>query len=82
MLNLPVDMQLQMSDCMAAPILLYGTEVYGYENSEIMESLFLQFYKIIMCFKKGTPNTILYGELGRYPAEIIIKSRVIGFWKG
>ena len=74
MLNLPLDMKLQMFDCMVAPTLLYGAEVYGYQNSEIIESLFVQFYKIIMCFKKSTPNSILYGELGRYPAEILIKS--------
>ena len=65
-------MQLQMFDAMVAPILLYGAEVYGYEKSDITESLFLQFYKIIMCFKKTTPNPILYGELGRYPSEILI----------
>ena len=80
-LNLPVDMQLQMFDCMVVPILLYGAEIYGYEKSDIIESLFLQFYKIIMCFKKCTPNAILYGELGRYPADILIKSRMVGFWK-
>ena len=34
-----------------------------------------------MCFTNRTPNTILYGELGRYSANILIKSRVIGFWK-
>ena len=78
-LNLPVDMQLQMFDAMVAPILLYGAEVYGYEKSDIIESLFLQFYKIIMCLKKTTPNAILYEELGRYPSEILIKSRGIGF---
>ena len=80
-LNLPVDMQLQMFDCMVVPILLYGAEVYGYEKSEIIESLFLQFYKIVMRFKKSTPTAVLYGELGRYPADILIKSRMIGFWK-
>ena len=80
-LNLPIDMQLQMFDCMVVPILLYGSEIYGYEKSDIIESLFLQFYKIIMCFKKSTPNAILYGELGRYPADILIKSCMIGFWK-
>ena len=31
--------------------------------------------------KKTTPNIILYGELGRYPVEILIKSRMIGFWQ-
>ena len=51
-LNLPIDMQLQKFDCMAVPILLYGSEIYGYEKSDIIESIFLQFYKIIMSFKK------------------------------
>ena len=72
--NVPVDMQLQMFDALVAPILLYGAEVYGYEKSDIIESLFLQFYKIIMCFKKRKLHH-------RYPSEILIKSRVIGFWK-
>ena len=30
--------------------------------------------------KKTTPNTILYGELGRYPLTIAVKFRIIGFW--
>ena len=37
-----------MFDCMVVPILLYDAEIYGYEKSEIIESLFLQFYKIIL----------------------------------
>ena len=80
-LNLPVDMQLQMFDCMVVPILLYVAEIHGYEKSDIIESLFLHFYKIIMCLKKCTPNAILYGELGRYPADILIKSRMVVFGK-
>ena len=36
-LNLPIDMQLQMFDCMVVPILLYGSEIYGYEKSDIIE---------------------------------------------
>ena len=51
-------MQLQMFDFMVVPILLYGSEIYGYEKSDIIESLFLQFYKITS-FKKTTPNAIL-----------------------
>ena len=80
-LNIPVDIQLQMFECMVTPMLLYGSEVYGYEKSDIIESLFLQFFKIILCFKKSTSTAVLYSELGRYPAEILIKSRIIGFWK-
>ena len=36
-LNLPADIQLQMFDCMVSPILLYGSEVYGYGKSDIIE---------------------------------------------
>ena len=31
-LNLPIDIQLQMFDSMVSSILLYGSEVYGFEN--------------------------------------------------
>ena len=77
-LGLPIDIQLQMFDTMISPILLYGCEVWCFEN---IESLFLQFYKIILGVKKSTPNCILYGELDRYRIEIFIKSRMIGLWK-
>ena len=46
-------MQFQMFDCMVVPILLYGSEINVYKKSDIIESLFLQFYKIIMSFKKA-----------------------------
>ena len=80
-LGLPIDIQLQMFDSMVSPILLYGSEVYGFENCSIVDSIFLQFYKIILHFKKSTSNNILYGELGRFPSDILIKARMIGFWK-
>ena len=80
-LGLPIDLQLKMFDTMVTPILLYGCEIWGFENNNAIESLFLQFYKIILGVKKSTPNCILYGELGRFPVDIFIKSRMIGLWK-
>ena len=56
--------------------------VVKYGDSKIsMQSLFLQFLKIILGVKKSTPNCILYGELGRFPIEVFVKSRMIGMWR-
>ena len=57
---------------MVAPILLYGSEVSGFEKGGVLESLYLQFYKIILKAKKSTPNVILYDELGsnRFNSQI------------
>ena len=56
-LGLPIDIQLQMFDSMVSPILLYCSEVYGFENCSIVEYIFIQFYKIILHFKKSTSKT-------------------------
>ena len=80
-LFLPIDIQLKLFDSMVAPILLYGSEVWGFGNNRAIESLFLQFYKIILNMKKSTPDLVLLGELGRFPSDIFIKCRMIGFWK-
>ena len=62
---------------MIEPILLYGSEVWGYENLKILEQIHLKFYKRNLKVRNTTPNCIVYGELGRFPLEIRVKHRMI-----
>ena len=80
-LNLPIDIQLELFDTLVVPILLYGSEVWGFENCNIIENFHLQFCKQILKVKKSTPNCMVYGELGRIPLNILIKARMNGFWQ-
>ena len=78
--NLPVDLQLDLFDKMVIPILIYGCEVWGSENTDIIEKLHLKFCKMILNVKNGTPNVMIYGELGRYPLYIEVYTRMIKYW--
>lgn len=79
-LNLPIDLQLQLFDHTILPIALYSCEVWGFENTQIIENLHNEFLRRITKLKKSTPVYMLHAELGRKPIEITIKTRMIGFW--
>ena len=79
-LELPIDMQLELFDKTIVPILLYGCEIWGTDYCQLIESVHLRFCKHILGLKKSTPNCMVYGELGRFPLEIIVKCRMANFW--
>ena len=67
---------LKLFDSCVAPILLYGCEVWGYENTDIIEKVHTKFGKLIFGVKKSSHNRTMpiYGELGRYPLSITINT--------
>lgn len=79
-LHLPVDCQLKLFDQTIVPILLYGSEITGFENIRLLEKVHLDFLKGILKMKSSTPNSIVYGEFGRFPLEIQVKLRMIKYW--
>ena len=78
--HIPIDVQLKLFDSLVKPILLYGSEVWGYENLKILERVHLQFCKRILNLRLSTPNFMVYGELGRHPLNIRVQLRMIYFW--
>jgi hypothetical protein len=78
--NLSINCQLDFFDKLVKPILLYGCEIWGSGNNDILEKVHLKFCKIILHLKTTTPNCMIYGELGLYPLDIDIKLRNILYW--
>ncbi|KAI3382690.1 hypothetical protein SNEBB_010922 [Seison nebaliae] len=78
--ELPVDLQLQLFDSMVLPILTYGCEVWGDNQIKEMEALHLKYLKHVLCVHKKSSNDVVYGDLGRFPIEVHIKMRMVGFW--
>ena len=79
-MSVPVDLQLRLFDSLVLPVLLYSSEIWGFENIDIIEKVHLQFLKRILNVKSSTPNFMVYGETGRYPLDIHMKLRMLNFW--
>jgi uncharacterized membrane protein len=48
--NIPIDLQLKLFVSLVESIILYGSEVWGFENIQIMEKIHLKFCKRIFFF--------------------------------
>ena len=73
LLNKIVDAQIQ-------PILLYGGEIWGIDDCHVIESVHLSVLKQYLNVASRTPNTLVYGETGRYPLYINAVIKAIKYW--
>ena len=79
-LNLPVDIMLELFDKTVLPIMLYGCEIWGFGNNNMLETVFLKFCKFLLGLKSTTPNCMVYGETGCYPVSLTIQIRITSYW--
>jgi len=79
-LNLPIDLIFKLFDNTITPILTYSSEIWGYEDCTLVEKIHCEFIRKVLHLRKSTPLYMLYAESCRYPIEITIKSRMIGYW--
>ena len=78
--NLPVDILFDLFDKMILPILLYGCEIWGFENLDCIDFFYRTFLKYVLRLNKQTANCMVYGEAGRKPLGETIKLRMVCFW--
>ena len=79
-LGLDIDVQLQLFDSVVAPAALYGCEIWGFMNTDLLEKLHLRYCKMVLKVKKSINTCMVYGELGRLPLQFNIDSRMLCFW--
>ena len=80
-LDIPIDLQLYLFYHVILPIALYGCEIWGFENSQIIKYLHNDFLRQIINLRKNTPIYICYMQnWDDIQCKINIKSRMIGCW--
>lgn len=79
-LTLNISEKLKLFDAMVSPILLYGSEVWGFHKSPDIEKIHLKFLKQLLGVKMQTTNISVFGEFGRFPFEILRKVRIVKYW--
>ena len=73
-------MQIEMFEKTMKPILLYGCEIWGYGNIDILEQVQLKFLKLVLNLKKSTQTCMVLGETGVLPLLVDIQCKIISFW--
>jgi len=79
-LSLPVDIQLELFDQLVTPVLLYGSEVWGFEDLSQLETFHLKYCKQLTKVNRNTANCMMYGELGRSSLSKAVESRITNYW--
>lgn len=55
--NLPIDLTLKLFNHTILPILTYGSEIFGFENLDILEKVHNDFLRKITKVRRSTPMT-------------------------
>ena len=79
-LKLPIDITCQLYNACVIPVLLYGSEIWGFSDLDKVEKFHRNFYRIVLKTHKFTPNCMLYGEADSVDMITLINQRMINFW--
>ena len=65
---------------MIKPILLYGSEIWGFKYSPIIERVQTQYCKLFLGVSRSTNTDMVLGECGRLPLYVDCLSRFVKYW--
>ena len=79
-LDLPIDIQTKLFESIVCPILLYGSEVWGFQKIDMLEILYINFFQKIIKLRPSTPNCMIYGEVGKLQLQVSVDKQLIAYW--
>ena len=78
--HIPIDVQLEVFNRTVVPCMMYGGEVWGYNNIECLEIIQRKFLKYSLKLKSSTPTAMIYCETGYLSIETDLKIKIISYW--
>ena len=69
-LSLPLDIQIDLFEKCITPVILYGSEIWGFHDVTRPKRIQLKFLKIILNLKPSTPTCMVLGEAGVFPIDL------------
>ena len=67
-------------DCMVAPILTYGSQIWGLKYSKEVEKVQVKLGKWLLQVGRTTTNSMVLGECGRTPLVLIYMTKAVKYW--
>ena len=74
------EIQLKLYDSQIMPILLYGSELWGYNNMNSIENIHMKHCKFVLNVHQSCPNEGVRNELGRFPIKDYHLIRMFNYW--
>ena len=64
-LELPIDIQCKLFESMVIPVILYGCEIWGFQDIKMLEIFYRKFLNKVLILRPSTSNCMVYGEVGK-----------------
>eukprot|EP00745_Piridium_sociabile_P014687 TRINITY_DN21651_c0_g1_i6.p1 TRINITY_DN21651_c0_g1~~TRINITY_DN21651_c0_g1_i6.p1 ORF type:complete len:655 (+),score=42.51 TRINITY_DN21651_c0_g1_i6:130-2094(+) len=78
--GIPVVTLFKIFDSKVKPILLYGSEIWGFQRYEAIEKVHNKVCKLVLGVGRDVKNNIALGECGRFPIYIDTYVRIVKYW--
>ena len=79
-LNLSIETSIELFDRLIIPVLLYGSEIWGFESPKQLQTKYNNVMRKFLHLHKTTSMVMVNGELGLKEISEYIENRMLNFW--